>query len=102
MPATTVVAFFPCSLHQRDIVAAGESDRRWNVRSRRPVGRSIPMSQPDFVLHYAELKREIDALEAELAEPKASKHFADVKPRIESLYEELRTKHMLLHTVLGN
>jgi len=48
------------------------------------------MSQPEFELHYAELKREIDALVAELAESKARKHFVDVKQRIETLYETLR------------
>src|SRR5262245_46237408 len=60
------------------------------------------MSQPDFERHYAELKREIDALEAELAEAKARQHFADVKQRIETLYETLRQNHLLLHTVLEN
>ena len=60
------------------------------------------MSQPEFELQYAELKREIDALEAEFAELKARKHFADVKQRIETLYETLRQNHLLLHTVLEN
>ena len=60
------------------------------------------MSQPEFELHYAELKREIDALEAELAESKARKYFADVRRRIETLYETLRENHLLLHTVLEN
>src|ERR1700758_1429628 len=60
------------------------------------------MSQPEFEAHYAELKREIDALEAELADAKARKHFADVKQRIETLYETLRETHLLLHTVLEN
>jgi PAS domain S-box-containing protein len=60
------------------------------------------MSQPEFELQYAELKREIDALEAEFAEVKARKHFADVKQRIETLYETLRQNHLLLHTVLEN
>jgi PAS domain S-box-containing protein len=60
------------------------------------------MSQPEFEAHYAELKREIDALEADLADPKARKHFADVRQRIETLYETLRQNHLLLHTVLEN
>jgi PAS domain S-box-containing protein len=60
------------------------------------------MSQPEFEAHYAELKREIAALEAELADAKARKHFADVKQRIETLYETLRQNHLLLHTVLEN
>ena len=60
------------------------------------------MSQPEFEAHYAALKREIDALEADLAEPKARKHFADVRQRIETLYETLRENHLLLHTVLEN
>ena len=60
------------------------------------------MSQPEFETHYAALKREIDALEADLAEPKARKHFADVRQRIETLYETLRENHLLLHTVLEN
>jgi PAS domain S-box-containing protein len=60
------------------------------------------MSHPEFEVHYAELKREIDALEAELADSKAHKHFADVRQRIETLYETLRQNHLLLHTVLEN
>lgn len=60
------------------------------------------MSQPEFELQYEELKREIDALEAELAESKAGRHFADVRQRIETLYETLRQNHLLLHTVLEN
>jgi PAS domain-containing protein len=60
------------------------------------------MSQPEFEAHYAALKREIAALEADLAEPKARKHFADVRQRIETLYETLRENHLLLHTVLEN
>ncbi len=60
------------------------------------------MSQPEFALQYAELKREIDALEGEVAELKERKRFADVKQRIETLYETLRQNHLLLHTVLEN
>jgi len=60
------------------------------------------MSQPEFEVQYAELKREIDALEVELADSKARRHFAEVKQRIETLYETLRQNHLLLHTVLEN
>ena len=60
------------------------------------------MSQPEFEAHYAALKREIDALEADLGESKARKHFVDVRQRIETLYETLRENHLLLHTVLEN
>jgi PAS domain S-box-containing protein len=56
------------------------------------------MSRPEFEAQYAELKREIDAIEAELAGSKSHKHFADVKQRIETLYDTLR----VLHTVLEN
>src|SRR5215475_7773339 len=60
------------------------------------------MSQPEFEVQYAELKRAIDALEVELADSKARRHFAEVKQRIETLYETLRQNHLLLHTVLEN
>jgi PAS domain S-box-containing protein len=60
------------------------------------------MSRPEFEAHYAELKREIDALEADLANLKARQHFADVRQRIETLYQTLRENHLLLHTVLEN
>lgn len=60
------------------------------------------MSQPEFEQQYAELEREIGALEAEFTDLRARKHFADVKQRIETLYETLRQNHLLLHTVLEN
>ena len=60
------------------------------------------MSRPEFEAHYAELTREINALEAELANSEALKHFADVRRRIETLYETLRENHLLLETVLEN
>src|SRR5215470_11693541 len=60
------------------------------------------MARPEFEAHYAELKREIEALDAELAHSKARKHFADVRQRIETLYATLRENHLLLHTVLEN
>src|ERR1700731_740350 len=63
---------------------------------------SNPMSRPEFEAHYAELTREINALEAELANSEGLKHFADVRRRIETLYETLRENHLLLETVLEN
>jgi PAS domain S-box-containing protein len=60
------------------------------------------MSQPEFEGRYAELKREIDALEAELADSRVRHHFADLRRRIETLYVTLRENHLLLHTVLEN
>ena len=52
--------------------------------------------------HYAELTREIDALEAELPSSQARRHIADVRRRIETLYETLRENRQLLETVLEN
>jgi PAS domain S-box-containing protein len=52
--------------------------------------------------HYVELKREIDALGAELPNPRARRHIADVRRRIETLYETLRENRQLLETVLEN
>jgi PAS domain S-box-containing protein len=60
------------------------------------------MSQPEFEEHYAELTREINALEADLASMEARKNFAGVRQRIATLYETLREKHLLLETVLEN
>jgi PAS domain S-box-containing protein len=60
------------------------------------------MSQPEFEEHYAELTREINVLEAELANPDARKHLADVRRRIETLCETLRENRLLLETVLEN
>jgi PAS domain S-box-containing protein len=60
------------------------------------------MSQPEFEADYAELMREMKALEAELAGSKAVEHFAEVRQRIETLYETLRENRLLLHTVLEN
>jgi PAS domain S-box-containing protein len=54
------------------------------------------MSRLDFEDNYVELKRVIDALEAEFAHSKARKHFADAKERIEALYETLRVLHIVL------
>jgi PAS domain S-box-containing protein len=52
--------------------------------------------------HYVELKREIDALEAELPNPRARRQIADVMRRVETLYETLRENRRLLETVLEN
>jgi PAS domain S-box-containing protein len=52
--------------------------------------------------HYFELTREIDALEAELANPRAHRQIADVRRRIDTLYETLRENRQLLETVLEN
>jgi PAS domain S-box-containing protein len=52
--------------------------------------------------HYVELTREIDALEAELPNPRARRQIADVRRRIETLYETLRENRQLLETVLEN
>ena len=60
------------------------------------------MSQPKFEEHYTELTREVNALEAEVANSDARKHLADVRRRIETLYETLRENHLLLETVLEN
>lgn len=60
------------------------------------------MSQPEFEEHYVELTREINALEADLANLEALKRLADVRRRIETLYETLRENRLLLETVLEN
>jgi PAS domain S-box-containing protein len=52
--------------------------------------------------HYVELKRVIDALEAELPGSQARRHIADVSRRIETLYDTLRQNRQLLETVLEN
>jgi PAS domain S-box-containing protein len=52
--------------------------------------------------HYAELTREIDALEAELPSSQARRHIADVRRRIETLYETLRENRQLLEAILEN
>src|SRR5258708_39479909 len=51
---------------------------------------------------YAELTREIDALEAELPNSQARRHIADVRRRIETLYETLRESRQLFETILEN
>src|SRR3977135_72486 len=61
-----------------------------------------PMPRTEVEEHYAELTREIDALEAELPNSQARSHIADVRRRIETLYEMLRENRQLLETVLEN
>jgi PAS domain S-box-containing protein len=51
---------------------------------------------------YAELAREIDALEAELPNSQARHHVVDIRRRIEALYESLRENRHLLETILEN
>src|SRR6266404_6023608 len=60
------------------------------------------MSQTEFEEHYTALTREINALEADLANVEACKRLADVRRRIETLYETLRENRLLLETVLEN
>jgi PAS domain S-box-containing protein len=52
--------------------------------------------------HFAELTREIDALEAELPNSQARRHIADVRRRIETLYEALTENRQLLEAILEN
>src|SRR6267154_3555457 len=65
-----------------------------------PVGNPMPLTEVEE--HYVELTREIDALEAELPNPRARRQIADVRRRIETLYETLRENRQLLETVLEN
>src|SRR3979411_1988347 len=60
------------------------------------------MPRTEVEEHYAELTREIDALEAELPNSQARRHIADVRRRIETLYEMLRENRQLLETILEN
>jgi PAS domain S-box-containing protein len=60
------------------------------------------MPRTEVEEHYAELTREIDALEAELPNSQARSHIADVRRRIETLYEMLRENRQLLETILEN
>jgi PAS domain S-box-containing protein len=72
------------------------------VSGRQSISAGNPMLQSEFEEHYAELTREISALEAELVNSEASKPFADVKRRVKILYEMLRENRLLLETVLEN
>jgi PAS domain S-box-containing protein len=60
------------------------------------------MPRTEVEEHYVELRREIDALEAELPNSQARSHIADVRRRIETLYETLRGNSQLLETILEN
>ncbi|HZB89974.1 MAG TPA: ATP-binding protein [Stellaceae bacterium] len=60
------------------------------------------MPQPESDGDYAELMREISALEAEFATSEVRNRLADVGRRIETLYESLRENRLLLETVLEN
>jgi PAS domain S-box-containing protein len=60
------------------------------------------MAQSEVEAHHLELTREIDVLEAELANSDARARLADIKRRIETLYETLRENRLLLETVLEN
>jgi PAS domain S-box-containing protein len=60
------------------------------------------MSPSEFEKHYAELIRDLNALETRLANLELHKQFADVERRIGVLYETLRENRMLLETVLEN
>src|ERR1700730_12879819 len=60
------------------------------------------MRKQEFEEHYAELTRDISALEAAIPNSEALKHFADVRRRIETLYQSLRENRLLLETVLEN
>jgi PAS domain S-box-containing protein len=60
------------------------------------------MSRSTFEEQFAELARDLNALEAQLANSEMRKQFADVERRIEVLYETLRENCLLLETVLEN
>jgi PAS domain S-box-containing protein len=60
------------------------------------------MSRSESEKHYTELIRDLNALEAQLANLELRKQFQDVERRIEVLYETLRENRLLLETVLEN
>jgi len=60
------------------------------------------MPQSEFEEQFAELTRELNALEAQLATSALGIHFADLKRRIKVLYEAMRKNRLLLETVLEN
>jgi PAS domain S-box-containing protein len=60
------------------------------------------MSRSESEKHYTELIRDLNALEAQLANLELRKQFKDVERRIEVLYETLRENRLLLETVLEN
>ena len=61
-----------------------------------------PMSQLEFEERFAELTRELDALEAQLAASKLGENFAGIKRRIKVFTRSLRENRQLLETVLEN
>jgi PAS domain S-box-containing protein len=60
------------------------------------------MPQSEFEEQFSELTRELNALEAQLADSALGKHFADLQHRIKVLYEAMRESRLLLETVLEN
>ena len=60
------------------------------------------MPQSEFEEQFSELTRELNALEAQLANSGLGKHFADLQQRITVLYEAMRESRLLLETVLEN
>src|SRR5580704_13317423 len=72
------------------------------VGSKNSISPSNSMSQSEVEEHHRELTREIDVLEAELANSDARARLSDIKRRIETLYATLRENRLLLETVLEN
>jgi PAS domain S-box-containing protein len=60
------------------------------------------MSQSEIEEQFAELSRELNDLEAQLAASALGIQFADLKRRIKVLYEAMRENRLLLETVLEN
>jgi PAS domain S-box-containing protein len=61
------------------------------------------MPNSEFEEIFAELRRKLDALEAQVAASEFNKNFADLKRQIKVLYEAMRENHLLLlETVLEN
>ena len=60
------------------------------------------MPRSEVEEHHLELTREVDLLEAELANSDARARLTDIRRRIETLYETLRENRLLLETVLEN
>jgi hypothetical protein len=60
------------------------------------------MSQSEIEEQFAELTRELNDLEAQLAASALGIHFADLKRRIKVLYKAMREDRLLLETVLEN
>jgi len=60
------------------------------------------MPNSEFEETFTELRRKLDALEAQVATSEFTKNFADLKRQIKILYEAMRENHLLLETVLEN